>query len=174
MDSPSDPDFTDLEELAAEEPVDGRKPEVSFADLDALIVESTAIKAADDAAKKNLNKLRHKHYENEEERERLLAQVLEWESQRVWETTALVAVFYKTTCLACGQTTTSYAYDMWAQRHKKLSATRWVKPGQYADSSKVNAFELPKKISYIENESPMCSHCASSWGFSDVVPFGLK
>jgi hypothetical protein len=98
-------------------------------DLDELLAESTALQARGKQHRDNLKKLRGGKTNglDDTERKQLMTKVLEWESLRVWETTARVHKFNVVTCKRCLRQHTVYDGEWLEQVHIRLHAKRLVR-----------------------------------------------
>ena len=155
-------------------------PEQPALDLDELLAESMALQARGKQHRENLKKLRGGKTAalDEAERKKLLAKVLEWESLRVWQTTARVHKFNVVTCQRCLRQHTVYDGEWLEQEHQRLHARRLVRlPDNgnlqlHADMLLVALEQLPENRVDVALEQPTCRECCSAnAGFQTKISF---
>ncbi len=100
-----------------------------FADLDLIIAEHEAKKLAARALSGKQKKLA-KGGLNEEERNRLLAEVRTYEEAHVWTTSAAIALFHTQECLSCGHKHRFFLGWMTQQDHKRDAHCRRLVRGR--------------------------------------------
>ena len=136
-------------------------------DLDELLAESTALQARGKQHQANLKKLRggKNNALDEAERKQLMVKVLEWESLRVWQTTARVHKFNVVTCQRCLRQHTVYDGEWLEQVHVRLHARRLVRLPDHAnlqahgDMLLVAVEQLPENSVEVAQEQPTCREC---------------
>jgi hypothetical protein len=155
-------------------------PPVTGLDLDDLLAESTALQARGKQHRDNLKKLRGGKVNglDQEERKQLMAKVLEWESLKVWQTTARISKFNVVTCQTCLRQHTVYDGEWLQQEHVKLHAKRLVRlPDDgslryYADMLQVAVEAMPQNRVEWAVEQPQCRECSkAAAGFVTVISF---
>lgn len=141
-------------------------------DLDELLAESTALQARGKQHRENLKRLRggKANALDQQERIALMSKVLEWESLRVWQTTARVHKFNVVTCQRCLRQHTVYDGEWLEQTHTKLHAKRLVRlPDRgnlqaHGDMLLVAVEQLPENRVEVVVEQPTCRECCSAAG----------
>jgi hypothetical protein len=163
----------DINEPAAAPPIIGL-------DLDELLAESTALQARGKQHRDNLKKLRSGKTNglDDTERKQLMTKVLEWESLRVWETTARVHKFNVVTCKRCLRQHTVYDGEWLEQVHIRLHAKRLVRlPDRgnlqaYGDMLLIAVEQLPENQLEVSVEQEQCRECCSARaGFVTKISF---
>lgn len=149
-------------------------------DLDELLAESTALQARGKQHQANLKKLRggKNNALDEAERKQLMVKVLEWESLRVWQTTARVHKFNVVTCQRCLRQHTVYDGEWLEQVHVRLHARRLVRLPDHAnlqahgDMLLVAVEQLPENSVEVAQEQPTCRECCpAASGFVTKISF---
>ena len=149
-------------------------------DLDELLAESVALQARGKAHRENLKKLRggKNSHIDEAERKQLMAKVLEWESLRVWQTTARVHKFNVVTCQRCLRQHTVYDGEWLEQVHIRLHARRLVRlPARadlhaHGDMLLCAVEQLPENSIEVAQEQPTCRECCpAAAGFVTKISF---
>lgn len=165
-------------ELDITEPV--APPVPAGLDLDELLAESTALQARGKQHRDNLKKLRGGKANglDQEERKQLMTKVLEWESLRVWQTTARVHKFNVVTCQRCLRQHTIYDGEWLEQVHTRLHAKRLVRLPDHTnlqahgDMLLVAVEQLPENRVEVGVEQPTCRECCSAAaGFVTKISF---
>lgn len=136
-------------------------------DLEALLEESMALQAQKKRHKDNLKKLRTNAPMSSTERKQAVMEVLEWETLRVWETTARVSKFNVLTCAHCLRQTTVPDGQWLEQTHTKLKARRLRRlpsvhelASSASDMMKFKLKELPHYRLNIPMDIDQCGECA--------------
>ena len=149
-------------------------------DLDELLAESTALQDRGKQHQANLKKLRGGKNSalDEAERKQLMVKVLEWESLRVWQTTARVHKFNVVTCQRCLRQHTVYDGEWLEQVHVRLQARRLVRLPSHAnlqahgDMLLVAVEQLPENSVEVAQEQPTCRECCpAARGFVTKISF---
>jgi hypothetical protein len=156
-------------------------PEQPALDLDELLTESLALQARGKQHRENLRRLRggKNNALDQEEQKKLLAKVLEWESLRVWRTTARIHKFNVITCQRCLRQHTIYDGEWLEQEHDRLHARRLVRlPDRgnlqlHADMLLVAVEQLPENRVEVVLEQPTCRECCAvgAPGFRTKISF---
>jgi hypothetical protein len=171
---------TTTEELELDINEPATAPAQSGLDLDDLLAESTALQARGKQHRDNLKKLRGGKANglDQEERKQLMTKVLEWESLRVWETTARVHKFNVITCKRCLRQHTVYDGEWLEQVHTRLHAKRLVRlPDRanlqaHGDMLLVAVDQLPENQLEVGVEQEQCRECcAARAGYVTKISF---
>ena len=170
------------EELELDDPaVPASTPAPAGLDLDELLAESMALQERGKQHKAHLKALRGSKASalDDAERRQLMTKVLEWESLRVWQTTARIHKFNVVTCQQCMRQQTTYDGEWLEQVHVRLHAKRLVRlPDQgnlqaHGDMLLVVVKQLPENRVEVNSEQPVCRECCATGaaGFQPKISF---
>lgn len=167
--TPTEVELSDADDFVSEAEVKSEKARKreQLSDLDALLEESKGLQDQAKEHKENLRRLRAAKRQGipDEEKQALLARVLEWDTLRVWRTLTRVSKFNVITCSKCLQQVVVYDGDWLEQEHIKLKARRLVRlPAspdlhQFSDMMRCVIADLPHVRLDVATTGPACAEC---------------
>lgn len=141
------------------------RPELALDDLDSLLAESVDLQLQAKQIKEDRKRLFESQDLSVEDRERLRAEILRWESVAEWLPQQFVAVEQQDTCNTC-HSTASHFLGLYQLQHNKLDSTLrrfvlWSPQAVIGDAAK-----LPRTYHTVEVNKPLCPRCVWEQGFA--------
>lgn len=127
--------------------------------LDILLKQALAEKAAADVVKGDKVKLRDSRLTSRE-RDEIAGKVREWESAHEYVAVALVFRQTRYACTACASSILAGGQLLEQQKHLRMAGTQ-----RFVPCKGVWQNDLPRKLDVTEVKVTICSECAPRFGF---------